>query len=489
MKKMLSFDFGASSGRAILGTLENGVLITEEMHRFSNDPVEVGGVFHWDVLRLFYEIKQGILKCVNAGHTDISSIGIDTWGVDVGFLDDKGRLIGNPVHYRDTMTDGIIEKAFEVVPAQELYGKTGIQFMKFNTLFQLHAMNLSNYAPYKNASKMLFMPDLLNYLLTGEMKSEYSIASTSQMLDAKSRDWQYDILESFEINKDMLCEIVQPGTIIGRVSKDLADKLGCGQIPVVAVTGHDTASAVVAVPAEDENNAFISCGTWSLLGVEINEPKLGDDAFQAEFTNEGGAFGTIRFLKNIIGLWLNQECKRHWENRGVGLSFSEMAELASKEAPFRCFIDPSDDSFMAPKDMPQAVKDYCAKTGQNVPETQGQIVRCIIESLALKYRYAIENLEKIIGRPINTVNMVGGGIKDTMLCQFTAEATGRKVVAGPTEGTAIGNLLIQAYALGEVKDLKEIRQVVRNSIPLTVYEPANKDAWDKAYEEFLRVTK
>ncbi|MBQ2896699.1 MAG: rhamnulokinase [Clostridia bacterium] len=489
MKKMLSFDFGASSGRAILGTLENGVLKTEEMHRFSNDPVEVCGVFHWDVLRLFYEIKQGILKCVNAGHTDIDSIGIDTWGVDVGFLDDKGRLIGNPVHYRDSMTDGIIEKAFEVVPAKQLYGKTGIQFMKFNTLFQLHAMNINDYKPYKTASKMLFMPDLLNYLLTGEMKSEYSIASTSQMLDPEKRDWQYDILESFEINKDILCEIVEPGTIIGRISKDLADKLGCGQIPVVAVTGHDTASAVVAVPAEEKNNVFISCGTWSLLGVELDDPILDEAAFDAEFTNEGGAFGKIRFLKNIIGLWLNQECKRHWENRGIGLSFGEMADLASKEAPFRCFIDPSDDSFMAPKDMPQAVKDYCAKTGQNVPETQGQIVRCIVESLALKYRNAIENLEKTIGRPINTINMVGGGIKDTMLCRFTAEATGRKVVAGPTEGTAIGNLLIQAYALGEVKDLKEIRDVVRNSVPLEVYEPANKDAWDKAYEEFLRVTK
>jgi len=489
MRKMLSFDFGASSGRAILGTLENGVLKTEEMHRFTNDPVEAAGVFHWDVLRLFYEIQQGILKCVNAGHTDIESIGIDTWGVDVGFLDEKGRLIGNPVHYRDTMTDDIIEKAFEVVPAEKLYDTTGIQFMKFNTLFQLHAFNLENYQPYKNASKMLFMPDLLNYLLTGEMKSEYSIASTSQMLDAEKRNWRYDVLESFEINKDILCEIVQPGTIIGRLSKDLADKLGCPQIPVVAVAEHDTASAVVAVPAEDKNNAFISCGTWSLLGVELDDPNLGKEAFEAEFTNEGGVFGTIRFLKNIIGLWLNQECRRTWRNRGDDISFGEMAELASKADAFKCFIDPSDDSFMAPKDMPQAVKDYCARTGQNVPESKGEIVRCIVESLALKYRYAIENLEKIIGRPINTINMVGGGIQDKMLCRFTAEATGRKVVAGPVEGTAIGNLLIQAYALGDVKDLAEIRQVVKNSVPLENYEPANKEAWDKAYEEFLRVTK
>jgi len=489
MKKMLSFDFGASSGRAILGTIENGVLKTEEMHRFSNDPVEVNGTFSWDILRLFYEIKQGILKCVNAGHKDIASIGIDTWGVDVGFLDKKGRLLGNPLHYRDTITEGIQEKAFKVMEAKKLYERTGIQFMDFNTLFQLHAMKLDEYQPYLNADKMLFTPDLLNYFLTGEKTTEYSIASTSQMLDAKKRDWAEDVLDAFEINKDILCDIVMPGTIIGKLSARLADELGCEQIPVIAIAGHDTASAVASVPAENENYAYISCGTWSLLGVELDSPIVSEKSYDAAFTNEGGAFSKIRFLKNIIGLWLVQECKRHWDRRGVGKSFAELETLARASEPFRSFIDPSDDSFMAPNDMPARIAEYCKKTNQPVPGTQGQFVRCIMESLALKYRQAIENLETVIGRPIETINMVGGGIKDKMLCQFTANATGRKVVTGPVEATGYGNLMMQAYALGEVKNLAEIREVIRNSEDITTYIPEETDAWNEAYEKFKAIMK
>lgn len=487
MKKMLAFDFGASSGRAILGTIENGVLKTEEMHRFSNDPVEINGMFHWDILRLFFEIKQGILKCVNAGHKDISSIGIDTWGVDVGFLDASGRLLGNPVHYRDNITNGIMEKAFQVMPANDLYAKTGIQFIKFNTVFQLHAMKLAEYPPYQQAKTMLFTPDLLNYFLTGEKKTEYTIASTSQMLDAQQRNWCKEVVDAFEINPDILCGIVQPGTIVGRLTDALAEELGCGNIPVVAVTSHDTASAVVSVPAEGSNYAYISCGTWSLLGVELDQPILNEKSFDAAFTNEGGAFGKIRFLKNIMGLWLIQECKRHWDRRGQVKSFAELETLGRAEKGFVSFINPDDDMFMAPKEMPERIAEYCKKTGQEVPQTQGQFVRCIMQSLALKYRYSIEHLEKVIGRPIETINMVGGGIKDKMLCQFTAEATGRKVITGPTEATGMGNLLIQAYALGEVKSLEEIRQVVRNSTPVTEYLPDNREQWDQAYERFLKI--
>ncbi len=489
MKKMLSFDFGASSGRAILGTIENGVLKQEEMHRFSNDPVEINGTFHWDVLRLFFEIKQGILKCVNSGHTDIDSIGIDTWGVDVGFLDKNGRLLGNPFHYRDTITEGIVEKATEVMPKIELYAETGIQFMNFNTLFQLHAMKLNDYIPYKNADKMLFVPDLLTYFLTGEKITEYSIASTSQLLNAEQKTWSDEVIKAFEINKDILCDIVKPGTIVGKLTKELADELGCNQIPVVAVAGHDTASAVAAVPAQGENYGYISCGTWSLLGVEIDKPVTDDDAYNANFTNEGGVFDKIRYLKNIIGLWLIQECKRHWDRRGVGKSFAELETLARAEQPFKCFIDPTDERFMPPKNMPARIQAYCEETNQPVPENQGQIIRCIVESLAMTYRLAFDNLEKQIGRPIDTVNMIGGGIKDKMLCQFTAEATQRKVVAGPTEATAMGNLLMQAYALGEVKDLSELRQIVKNSTPLDVYEPTDKVAWENAYQRFLEITK
>lgn len=489
MKKMLSFDFGASSGRAILGTIENGVLKTEEIHRFSNDPVEINGTFCWDILRLFYEIKQGIVKCVNAGHKDIASIGIDTWGVDVGFIDKKGRLLGNPLNYRDAITKGIIEKAFKVMDAEKLYGATGIQFAEYNTLFQLHAMKLDNYQPYLNADKMLFTPDLLNYFLTGEKVTEYSIASTSQMLDAEKRNWSDEVLEAFEINKDILCDIVKPGTIIGKLTKRLADELGCEQIPVVAIAGHDTASAVACVPAENENYAYISCGTWSLLGVELDKPIVDKSSFDAQFTNEGGAFVKIRFLKNIIGLWLVQECKRHWDRRGVGKSFAELETLARESEPFRSLINPDDESFMAPNDMPGRIAAFCEKTNQPVPETQGQFVRCIMESLALKYRNAIENLETVINRPVETINMVGGGIKDKMLCQFTAEGTHRKVITGPVEATAMGNILMQAYAIGEIKSLDELRDVVRKSTELNEYLPANNEAWDKAYEKFLQIIK
>lgn len=485
MKKMLAFDFGASSGRAILGTIENGKLTTKEMHRFSNDPVEAAGVFQWDILRLFFEIKQGILNCVNNGEKDIDSIGIDTWGVDVGFLDDKGRLLANPVHYRDAMTDNMPEEAFEVLSKEEIYAKTGIQFCKFNTLFQLHAFDKQNFIPYKNATKMLFVPDLMNYLLTGEKKAEYTIASTSMLLDPAKRDWSEDILKSFDINPAILCDIVQPGTIIGKLSKELAEELGCAEIPVVAVASHDTASAVVSVPAEGDDYVYISCGTWSLLGVETKEPILSD----MEFTNEGGTEGNIRYLKNIMGLWLVQECKRHWDRRGVGKSFAELETLARAEKPFLSFINPDDDRFMAPKDMPGRIAKFCEETGQPVPENHGQFVRCIMQSLAFKYRYAIEGLEKATGKKISAVNMVGGGIKDKMLCQFTANATGRKVVTGPTEATGYGNLMMQAYALGEVKNLAEIRAVIRNSENITEYIPEDTDAWNKAYEAFKKIMK
>lgn len=482
---MLAFDFGASSGRALLGTIENGKLTTKEMHRFSNDPVEAAGVFQWDILRLFYEIKQGILNCVNNGEKDIDSIGIDTWGVDVGFLDEKGRIIANPVHYRDSMTDNMPEAAFDVISKEEIYAKTGIQFCKYNTLFQLHAFKKENYIPYKNATTMLFVPDLLNYLLTGEKKAEYTIASTSMLLDPAKRDWSEEILRSFDINPEILCGIIKPGTIIGKLTKELADELGCGEIPVVAVASHDTASAVVSVPAEGDDYVYISCGTWSLLGLETKEPILSD----IEFTNEGGTEGNIRYLKNIMGLWLVQECKRHWDRRGVGKSFAELETLARAEKPFLSFVDPDEERFMAPRNMPGKIADFCKETNQPVPENQGQTVRCIMQSLAFKYRYAIEGLEKVTGKKINSINMVGGGIKDKMLCQFTANATGRKVVTGPVEATGYGNLMMQAYALGEVKNLAEIRKVIRNSEDITTYMPEDTEAWNEAYEKFKAIMK
>lgn len=485
--KMLAFDFGASSGRAILGRFDGEKLTTEEIHRFSNDPVEVRGTLYWDTLRLFHEIKQGILKCVNIGNKDIASIAIDTWGVDFGVLDENGNLLGFPVHYRDSRTDGMMEEVFKIVPQDEVYLKTGIQFMKFNTIFQLFAMKYNSSPLLKLTKTLLFTPDLLNYFLTGVKATEYSIASTGQLLDAEKRSWSEDIIDRLGLPRDIFTDVVPSGTIVGKLLPEIARELGAGDVSIIATASHDTASAVAAVPALDEDYVYISCGTWSLMGVESDEPIINDKSFAHAFTNEGGVSGKIRFLKNIMGLWLVQECKRQWEREGDNTTFAQLEDMARKEKPFAAFIDPDHDSFMAPGDMPNRIREFCKKTGQYVPQTKGEIVRCIAQSLALKYRFTVENLEVILDKKLPVIHMVGGGIKDKMLCQFTADATGRQVEAGPVEATAIGNLMVQALALGAVKDLREIRQVVKNSFPTTEYIPQDTAAWDEAYERFKKV--
>ena len=489
MLNLLAFDYGASSGRAMLGKFDGDRLSLSEMHRFANEPVMIGGSLFWDVLRLFHEMKQGVLKTAASGHKDIASIGIDTWGVDFGLLDSTGGLIGNPFHYRDSRTEGMIEEACRIVPGQEIYKGTGVAFQVFNTLYQLFSMKTSQSPLLEKASTMLFMPDLLRYFLTGEKNCEYTIASTSQMLDAHTRGWALDLLGKLGIPMNILTEIIDAGTIAGKLTSAVAGELGIGQVPVVAVAEHDTGSAVVSVPAVEGKYAYLSSGTWSLLGVESAVPVINDAAFELNYTNEGGYNKTTRLLKNIMGLWIYQECKRTWDKSGETVSFDELEQGASGSEAFAAFIDPDDSSFFSPGKMPLKVQEYCRETGQKVPETKPQIVRCIMESLAMTYRKSLEGLERVIGYSLPVLHIVGGGCKNTMLSQFTANAIARPVITGPVEATATGNLMAQLLALGEVKSLSEGRLIVRNSFHSVEYSPENTAAWDAAYERFLSVTR
>ncbi len=488
--KVLAFDFGASSGRAMLFTFDGEKLDIEEMHRFSNDPVMIGGHFHWDILRLFFEIKQGINKTVLAGHSDIQAIGIDTWGVDFGLFDKNGKLLGNPYHYRDTRTNGMEELADKTIGKEYIFEKTGIQFNFFNTLFQFMAMKEEGDPILDIADKMLFVPDIFNYLLTGEMKNEYSIASTSQLLDVHTKTWDTELMEKAGIPSDIFCDIVMPGTIIGELTDDLCEELGCPKIPVIAVGSHDTASAVASVPVtEDYKYAYISTGTWALMGSEIDEPRVSDVTYQYNFTNEGGVCNKIRFLKNIMGLWIIQESKRQWAREGKNFSFDDLEQAAWAAEPFKCFIDPDDETFATPGNMPKKIRQFCEKTGQYVPQGEGEIIRCIAQSLAFKFRMVADAIEEITGEPLKAVHMVGGGIKDTMVCRFTASATGKTVLAGPVEATSTGNAVMQLMALGKIDGLMEGRSIVKNSFPIKTYEPEDADTWNKAYEDYKKIVK
>ncbi len=486
--KYLAFDFGASSGRAMLAKFDGEKITLEEKHRFSNDPVNINGNLYWDVLRLFFEIKQGILKCVNSGDRDIDSIGIDTWGVDYGLLDKNGKLLENPYHYRDKRTEGMYDEAFKLVPKEEIFKNTGIAFNWFNTVYQLLSASRSGDFALKNADTLLFMPDLFNYFLTGEKKTEYTVASTSQMFDSEKHEWAYDMLKKMNIPTDMLTDVIYPGEIVGKVKKELAEELGIDEVPVVAVASHDTGSAVASVPVTDTKDfIYISSGTWSLMGVELDKPNISDKALKHNFTNEGGVDKTIRFLKNIMGMWLIQESKRQWEREGAVLSFNDLEQAARSSEPFASFIDPDYEEFQTPGNMPERIREYCRKTGQKVPETKGEVIRCIAESLAFKYRSTVEGMEEVTGNTYNVINIVGGGIKDKMICQFSANATKRTVSAGPVEATSIGNVIVQAIASGAVKNLQEGREIVRRSFDIAEYTPADSEEWDKAYETWKKI--
>jgi len=484
MLNILAFDYGASSGRAIAGIYDGHILKLEELHRFSNEPVMINGGLHWDILRLYHEMKQGIGKCVKSKYRAIASIGIDTWGVDFGLLDAAGNLLGNPYHYRDANTEGILEEAFKLVPSEEIYRQTGIQFMEFNTLFQLLSMKLRHVSILEKAETLLFTPDLLRYFLTGEKSTEYTIASTSQMLDAEMGRWALNLLDKFGIPTNILTHIVDAGTVAGKLSERVAEQLGTARIPVVATAEHDTASAVVAVPAMEGKYAYLSSGTWSLLGVEAPSPVINDASFKLNCTNEGGFGRKTRLLKNIMGLWIYQECKREWDHSEGAMSFDELEAGALGAMPFAALIDPDDISFMRPGHMTAKIREYCLSTGQKPPETKPAIVRCILESLALKYRMTLAGLEGILGYRLPVLHIVGGGCKNTLLSQFTANAIGRPVITGPVEATATGNLISQLIALGEVGNLKEGRELVRRSFPAVECTPVDTAAWDDAYDRF-----
>ncbi len=485
-KRVLAFDFGASSGRAIIGCFDGNKITLEEVHRFSNDPVSVGGTVYWDVLRLFYEIKQGIIKAKIAGGFD--SIGIDTWGVDFGLIDSEGKLMENPVHYRDARTVGLVDKAFKTMPKEKLYGITGIQFMELNTLFQL--ISLKKYRPWmlERADKMLFMPDLFGYMLTGKMCAEYSIASTSQLIDLDKRTWSKDILDAFGIKESIFAPLVQPGTVLGELSKEICEECGVDPVPVISVCGHDTQSAITSVPCEDGDFAFLSSGTWSLFGTELNKPIVNETSMNINITNEGGFDGSTGFLKNIIGLWLIQESRRQWKREGNEYSYADLEKLALAAEPFKCFIDPDAPEFVPHGNIPERVREFCRKTGQYVPETVGEIMRCIYESLAMKYRLTFEKLRECTERDYPVIHVIGGGTKDGLLCQMTANSCDRTVKAGPIEATVMGNVAVQLMSDGSVENIGQARKIVADSSELKTFEPKDTDKWAKAYENFLKVT-
>jgi rhamnulokinase len=484
---ILAYDLGASSGRALLGRLNNGKIEVEELHRFPNDPVQVGDRLHWDILRLLHELKQGLLKVKHRGIM-LDSIAIDSWAVDFGLIGSGGELLGNPYHYRDHHTDGVMEQVVEELTAARIFEKTGIQFLPFNTIYQLAALKKADSPILRDAKHFLMIPDLLRYFLTGEMFNELSNATTTQLYNPVTGSWDEELIRAIGISPDLFGKVVQPGAKAGSLRPSVCEELGIESVPVYAAAEHDTGSAVAAVPALDPSFAYLSCGTWSLMGTEVQEPVINELAQQLNFTNEGGAYGTFRLLKNIMGLWILQECRRSWERAGISYSFPELVKLADEAKPFAAFIDPDDPLFLHPGDMPARVAEYCLRTGQTAPEEAGAIVRCILESLALKYRYVLELTEQLSGHSFGGLHMVGGGIQNTLLCKWTANAIGKPVWAGPVEGSAIGNMIVQWIASGELADIWEARKVIRESFPVDVYEPEQRAEWEHAYGAFKEKT-
>ncbi len=482
--RFLAFDLGASSGRAILGKLENNKLELQEVHRFRNQMTQIHGSYFWNIFNLFDELKTGLKKCIAEYKIQPVSVGIDTWGVDYSLLSPEGTLVGLPFAYRDHRTDTAMDEFFKILPKKETYRLSGIQFMQFNTLFQLFASVRNNYSGLHIANSLLFTPDVLNYFFTGIKKNEYTIASTSQLLKPGLPQWENRLFESAGIPEHLMEELIQPGTVIGNLLPEISEQTGSGEIQCIAVASHDTASAIVSVPAEGNNWAYLSSGTWSLLGIESPVPMVTEQTLEMNFTNEGGVDRTTRFLKNIMGMWLIQECKRIWDEEKE-ISWHEIVDLSNQAQPFKSLINPDDSSFLNPGNMPVSIRQFCDNTNQPVPQTKGEIARCIYDSLVLKYKFTIKQIETVTGNRIEKLHIIGGGANNEMMNQLTADATGIPVIAGPVEATAIGNIMMQAKAMGAVNTLSEIREIVRNSFKVVQYIPSPKLDWPAAYEKFI----
>jgi rhamnulokinase len=420
---------------------------------------------------------------------DVTSLGIDTWGVDFGLLGRDDQLLGNPFHYRDRQTEGVMQKAFRTASREEIFAETGIQFMELNTLYQLLAMHWSGSVALQSAESMLMIPDLINWLLTGDKANEFTNATTTQFFNPMTGNWATQLMERFDLPTHLLGTVVQPGTILGRLRSQVAEDTGLADTRVVLPGTHDTASAVMAVPATNISDTrpdwcYISSGTWSLMGVEVSRPIINEKCRDLNFTNEGGVGGTIRVLKNIAGLWLIQECRRIWQQAGRTRNWDDLVHLSRKESPLQALIDPDHRCFLAPADMPETIREFCRRTGQSIPASDGAVVRCALESLALRYRESLGWLEELTGGRIETIHIVGGGARNRLLCQMTSDACQRPVVAGPTEATAIGNVMMQAVASGDIGSIREARNVIRGSFEVEQYVPADVEQWNEAYSRF-----
>ena len=471
-KTFLAFDCGATSGRAVLATFADGAFDMKEVYRFPSGIIELNGKYYWDILAIYDHFRKCLTQLGREG-VRIDSIGIDTWGVDFGFVADDGTLVGNPRAYRDPYTDGIPEEVFQIVSREDLYGATGIQIMNFNSIFQLYAQTKEGFAPLRASDKILFMPDLLSFMLTGKKVCEYTIASTSGMMDQTSRQFNEGLLEKLGIRTDVLLPITQPGTVIGPLRKEIADACGVPQVPVIAVAGHDTASAIAAVPAADEKFAYLSSGTWSLMGIETPAPVINAESTRLNFTNEGGIDGTTRFLKNITGMWLLEQSRKVWAAEGRTYTYGEMEKMARSEAAFPSIVNPDDPRFAAPANMVDAIDSYLRETGQPVPESDAQYISCIYHSLVCRYKEVVDMLQGFAPFPIEKLHVIGGGSANDTMSQWTADALGIPVVAGPTEATAIGNVMIQARAAGLVKDRWEMRKMIANAFAVKTFTPNN----------------
>ncbi|HAR36136.1 MAG TPA: rhamnulokinase [Acidobacteria bacterium] len=482
--QFVAFDLGAESGRAMLGQLEDGRLELRELHRFPNRTLYLDNHLHWNIYYLFEEIRKVLQDC-RKNSLEITSLGVDTWGVDFGLLDGRGNLLALPYCYRHRSFPEAMERYFRNYSREELYGLTGIQFLPFNSLFQLYSLLAENPELVRSARRLLFTPDIINYLLTGKQATELTIASTSQLLSPFSRKWLPELLDRMGLDAAILPEINQPGTRLGRISGWLLDD-GLPEIEVIQVASHDTASAVAAAPGEGQDWLYISSGTWSLVGVELPEPVVTPESFAANFTNESGLGRTIRFLKNVTGLWPLQQCRRVWSRSGE-LSYEQLVDLAARARPFQLFLDPDAPDFLHPENMVEAINNYARRTGQKEPADSGTTVRAILESLAFKYRLVVEELSRLTGRRFSTIHIIGGGSRNQLLNQFTAEATGLRVLAGPDEATSAGNILVQALAAGLLGSSQEIREVVRQSFEIKEFTPVEPETWSEPYRDFLRI--